>query len=139
MLRWTKMTGEEPTPVDDRRATVLAVDDHSPFLALLHALIGATRGLEVAGTADSGERALELAEELKPDMIVMDVRMPGLSGIEAARRIKGGCTPTVMVLISTTHPNELPAELDGRVADAVLWKSELQPKRLDEIWQRCRP
>jgi DNA-binding NarL/FixJ family response regulator len=127
--------GNEPTPVVNRPVRVLAVDDHPPFRALLHDLVGATRELELVGEAESGERAVELAWELKPDMILMDVRMPGLGGIEAARRIKMSIPATLIVLISTTHPDELRPDLDCDLAGAVLWKCELQPKRLDEIWR----
>ena len=126
--------GSQPTPIDNPRAGVLAVDDDSPFLALLHDLVRATRLLKVIGEAESGERGLELAQKLSPDMIVMDVRMPGLGGIEAARRIKASLPPTAVVLISTTHPDELPRDVEDCGADAVIWKSELQPQLLDEIW-----
>jgi CheY-like chemotaxis protein len=68
----------------------------------------------------------------------MDVRMPGLGGIEAARRIKMSNPATVIVLVSSTHPDELQPSLDRDLADAVLWKRELQPKRLDEIWRKSQ-
>lgn len=131
--------GNEPTtPVDHRRVRVLAVDDHPPFRVLLHDLVRETRHLEVVAEAQCGEQAVELARELRPEMILMDVRMPGLGGLEAARLIKASDSPSLIVLVSTAHPDELPLDLDDTVAEAVIWKSELEPTRLDEIWEQYR-
>ena len=58
------------------------------FLALLRDVVGATGHLEIAGEAQSGEEAVVAAHELRPDMVLMDVRMPGIGGIKAAERIK---------------------------------------------------
>ncbi len=71
-------------------------------------------------------------------MILMDVRMPGIGGIKAAGQIKRQRPGTVIVMVSTTHPSELAAQIDPGVADAVIWKSELEPERLDEVWRRDR-
>ena len=86
------------------------------------------------GEADSGQRAVEIANELQPDVVLMDVHMPGVGGIEAARRIKARWPATLIVLISTTHPDDLPRAVATSGAIAVIWKSELQPKLLDAIW-----
>jgi two-component system, NarL family, invasion response regulator UvrY len=118
------------------RARVLAVDDNEAFLALLHDVVGATAHLAIAGQACSGEHAIAAALQLRPDMVLMDVWMPGLGGIEAAERIKSDRPSTVVVLISTTHPDELPRTT---CAEAVVWKSRLTPKRLDAIWLNARP
>src|SRR3954470_20496803 len=89
------------------RARVLAVDDQPPFLAVLRAVVGATGHLEIAGEARSGEEALVAAQELRPDMVLMDVRMPGIGGLTAAEQITARNPPTLVVLVSTTHPDEL--------------------------------
>jgi two-component system invasion response regulator UvrY len=135
------MSAQARSPVTDSpraRARVLAVDDDSRFLALLSSVLDATGLLQAAGEADSGEHAVEAASKLRPDMILMDVRMPGLGGIEAARRIKAARPSTLVVLISTTRPDELPLETQDSFVDAVVWKSELEPRLLDEIWVRYR-
>ena len=121
-----------------RRARVLAVDDQSPFLAVLGELLCATRELEPVGEAHSGELAIEAVRETEPDIVLMDVWMPGMGGIAAAKEIKAFWPSTLVVLISTTHPDELPHEPDDISADAVLWKSELAPRLLDDIWLRHR-
>lgn len=124
--------------IQTRRARVLAVDDQAPFLAVLHDLVCATRELEAAAEVPSGERAIEAVREIEPDIVLMDVWMSGMGGIAAAREIKAGWPSTLVVLISTTHPEELPLEPDDVCADAVVWKSELDPRVLDDIWRRYR-
>ncbi len=124
--------------VQTRRARVLAVDDQTPFLAVLRDLVCATRELEAVAEAQSGERAIEAVRESEPDIVLMDVWMPGMGGIAAAKEIKAGWPSTLVVLISTTHPDEVPLEPDDVCADAVVWKSELGPRLLDDIWLRHR-
>ena len=97
-----------------RRGRVLAVDDHATFLAVLRDIVAATAELEAVGVAQSGEGAIQAAGELKPDMVLMDVRMPGLGGIAAARQIKACRPSTLMVLISTRVPTSFPATLTTR-------------------------
>jgi DNA-binding NarL/FixJ family response regulator len=129
--------GREPArTVDDARARVLAVDDHVPFLALLRDVIGSTGHLELVGEAQSGEAAVAAARELHPDMVLMDVHMPGLGGLAAAERIKADSPATLVVLISTTHPDELVPLGRRASADAIIWKSRLGPRPLDEIWHK---
>ena len=124
--------------IGHRRARVLAVDDQAPFLAVLREVVRATHELESVGEAESGEAAVEAAHELLPDIVLMDVRMPGLDGIAAAKLIKADRPSTLVVLIAATHPDELGFRLDDTVADAVVWKSELEPRILDQIWLRYK-
>ena len=71
-------------------------------------------------------------------MVLMDVRMPGLGGIAAARQIKASRPSTLIVLISTARPDELPRDAHDTFADAVIWKIELDPRLLDDVWLRYR-
>jgi DNA-binding NarL/FixJ family response regulator len=66
---------------------VLVVDDHPGFREALTAALGLVEGLEVAGAAPDGESAVVAADELRPDVVLMDMSMPGISGIEATVRI----------------------------------------------------
>ena len=66
---------------------ILLVDDHKMFRQGLCSLLEEQSGMEVVGEAEDGARAIQLACELKPDIIVMDVDMPGMNGIDATRRI----------------------------------------------------
>jgi len=115
-------------------AGVLAVDDRSPFRDVLCDLVRAAPSLDLLAAVDSGEAAVEAAIRLGPDMVIMDVVMPGLGGIAAARHIKAERPATVVVLVSTTHPDDLPSEIDDSLADAVVWKARLRPQLLEELW-----
>jgi DNA-binding NarL/FixJ family response regulator len=120
------------------RGCVLAVDDQAFFRTVLRQLVSATSSLVIVGEADSGERAVELVRELQPDLVLMDVRMPGLGGIAATRRIKELRSETVVVLLSTTRPEDLRPEAEECSADEIVWKSDLGPTLLDDIWRRRR-
>jgi DNA-binding NarL/FixJ family response regulator len=124
------------TPATKKLACVLAVDDQASFRRLVRLLVDATASLRVVGEADCGEAAVVLVERLEPDLVLMDVRMPGLGGIQAARRIKELRPSTLVLLVSTTHPDELVGALEESDADRIIWKSELRPQLLDEVWQR---
>ena len=117
-------------------ARVLAVDDHPPFLAVVRELLRATRYLEVAGEAGSGEEAVEIARRLLPDVLLSDVRMPGLGGIAAAKLIKERRPSTLVVLTSTGRRDELPLDGTERFVDAFVRKGDLGPKLLDQLWTR---
>jgi DNA-binding NarL/FixJ family response regulator len=121
------------------RARLLAVDDHAPFLALLREVVRATMHLELVGEAQSGEGAIPAAQELRPDMILMDIDMPGIGGIKAAEQIQADIPSTLMVLISATHPDDLPPRVHGSCAGGIIWKGMLEPKLLDEVWSRHNP
>jgi two-component system, NarL family, invasion response regulator UvrY len=128
----------EPSAVSPVQARVLAVDDQEPFRSLIRRLVEAA-GMDVVAEADSGEGALAAAQELAPDLIVMDVVMPGIGGIDAARQIKLERPATVVVLVSTTHPDDLPPEAAESGADEILWKLQLAPSLLRSIWSRYAP
>ncbi len=81
---------------------VLVVDDHPAFRRALTSALGLVAGLEVAGEAGCGVAALEGAEELDPDVVVMDLSMPDISGIDAMKRIHQR-KPDLPVVILTAH------------------------------------
>jgi DNA-binding NarL/FixJ family response regulator len=104
-----------PAPGHDsngHRVRVLVVDDHQFFRRGLCEIL-AEQGLDVAGEVGSGEEAVELAGRLAPDVVVMDLRLPGISGIEASRRL-AIATPQTRVLVLTISAAE------NDVTDAVL-------------------
>ena len=112
---------------------VLAVDDQPAFRTALRFLVDACRALVFAGEADSGEAAIRRVAELEPDLVLMDVEMPGIGGIAAAREIKRLSRRTVVLLVSATHPDELSPEAAGS-ADGLIWKGDLRPGVLEAIW-----
>ncbi|MGN9763317.1 response regulator [Streptomyces sp. SD31] len=85
---------------------VLLTDDQPLVRHGLRVLIADRPGLEVAGEAANGEEAVRLAEQLAPDVVVMDIRMPGMDGIEATRWITAGSTTPPKVLILTTFDDD---------------------------------
>jgi DNA-binding NarL/FixJ family response regulator len=84
---------------------VLAVDDQRVVREGLALLLSLIPGVEVAGTAADGEEALALAAELKPDVILMDLRMPGIGGAEATRRLRAA-DPSATVIVLTTYADD---------------------------------
>src|SRR5437899_772633 len=81
---------------------ILVVDDHDIIRRGLKELLTARHGWEVCGEAKTGREAVALAEQLKPEIVVMDVSMPDLNGLEAARRISKAL-PKTGILILTMH------------------------------------
>ena len=117
----------------------MVVDDRAAFRSAIRLLLRAARPLELVGEADCGERALAVIDECDPDLVLVDVRMPGMGGLTAARTIKRRRPSTVVVLISAAHPSELPVGVASCGADAVVWKPDLRPGVLDAIWLDHRP
>jgi two-component system, NarL family, response regulator NreC len=84
---------------------LLLVDDHEVIRAGLRMLFSAEEDMEIVGEASNAEEAITAVQKLKPDVVLMDVVMPGLSGIEATRRIREVC-PETNVLALTMHEDE---------------------------------
>ena len=96
---------------------VLTVDDQATFRGVARDLIAATPGFESVGEAASGEEALAAVEALAPQLVLLDVRMPGMDGIEVAQRLRSSHPDTVVVLVSTEERIDLPST-GGRAARA---------------------
>jgi DNA-binding NarL/FixJ family response regulator len=84
---------------------VLIADDHPLFRDGMRGLLGSLADMEVVGEASSGEQAIELARELQPDVILMDIKMPGINGIEATREILHA-SPRIGVLVVTMFEDD---------------------------------
>lgn len=122
----------------EHEVTVLVVDDQPPFRKAARAVVAATPGFEVLDEARSGEDAVEMTERLKPDLVLMDINLGGMSGIEATRRIARSRPSTVIVLISTYQASDLPADATDCGAAAYLNKEDVGPAELRRIWDRAR-
>jgi two-component system, NarL family, invasion response regulator UvrY len=121
--------------VESLPVTVLIADDQAPFRSAARAVVGIAPGFEIVGEAESGEAAVELAEELKPDLVLMDIHLPGISGIEAARRIAGSSPLTVTFLVSSYQADDLPAEARSSGAAAYINKEDFEAQLLSDLWE----
>jgi DNA-binding NarL/FixJ family response regulator len=119
--------------------TVLVVDDQEPFRAAARFVVRATSGLEVVGEAATGEQALDLAAELHPYLVLMDINLPGISGIEATRQMVKGQPNTAVLLMSTYSAEDLPAEARTCGARGYVHKSDLTPDVLLAVVDGTRP
>ena len=88
-----------------REIRLILADDHAVVRSGTRELLEQQPDLKIVGEASDGEEAVQLAEELRPDVLVMDVRMPRLNGIEATRRIKAEY-PEVRILVLTAHDDD---------------------------------
>ncbi|MED0970804.1 hybrid sensor histidine kinase/response regulator transcription factor [Bacillus paramycoides] len=99
------------------------VDDHSFIRESLHTILDGQEDLQVVGMAEDGERALELCERLKPDVVLMDLEMPNLDGIHATKMIKGKWPDIRVLILSTFQNTERAKEIIRNGADGYLLKS----------------
>jgi DNA-binding NarL/FixJ family response regulator len=113
---------------------VLTVDDQAIFLRALRQLVGAAPGFALAGEAQSGEEALERAAQLRPDLVLLDVRMPGMDGVETARRMLASDLHTTVVLFSLEPLLEVKEVLALGVA-AFVSKQDLSLHTLQAVWR----
>lgn len=124
---------EVPVPV-----RVLIVDDQEPFRMAARMVVEATEGFEVVGEADTGERSIEMARELDPDLVLMDVNLPGINGLEATRRILGTSDRVVILLLSTYEEDEYAPRAVECGAAGYIPKSSFGPDRLSDAWAAAR-
>ncbi|MET1038666.1 MAG: response regulator [Aeromicrobium sp.] len=115
---------------------VLVVDDQEPYRCAMQAVVEATAGFVVVGSASSGEESVAMADELRPELVLMDVNLPGIDGIEATRRILAHDTDTVVILLSTYDREDV--DLAGAGASDYVPKADLGPGRLLEVWTSAR-
>jgi CheY-like chemotaxis protein len=109
---------------------VLVVDDQDAYRRAMAAVVAETEGFVVVGSAASGEESLVAAVELEPDLVLMDVNLPGMDGVEAAARLSGG---PVVVLLSTYDEDEF--DSSGCGAAAYVAKAAFSPERLQQVWE----
>jgi DNA-binding NarL/FixJ family response regulator len=114
---------------------VLIVDDQEGFRRAAQSLVSATASFEAVGETASAEEALEAAVQLRPDLVLMDVRMPGLDGFETSRRMRAVLPDAVIVLVSA-DPDPDPDHVEASGAAAFVRKEALNRSKLQALWQQ---
>jgi two-component system invasion response regulator UvrY len=113
---------------------VVTVDDQAVFRSVAREVVEATPGFEPAGEAASGEEAIQLLEAVKPQLVLVDVRMPGMDGVETARRLRAAHPELVIVLISLEDPSSVPSTAADCGAVTFVRKQDFGPRLLRRLW-----
>ena len=122
-----------------RPVPVLIVDDQAFFRSAARAVLAVMPGFAAVGEACSGEEALTRVEEFVPELVLMDIHLPGISGIEATRQIRAAHPEVAVVLLSTYKAEDLPADARNCGALAYLNKEDFEPEVLEQIWDEHEP
>lgn len=115
---------------------VWIVDDRAAFRRIVAATIAASAGFVVAGEAATGEAALELLDPGRAGLVLMDINMPGIGGIEATRRISCAHPGMAVLLMSTYDTSDLPDEVSRCGAAGYVHKEALSPDLIATVWRR---
>ncbi len=114
---------------------VLIVDDQEPFRMAARMVVDITDGFEVVGESETGEDSVVDARSLKPDLVLMDVNLPGINGLEATRQILAEPDPPVVVVLSTYEPEEYAPQAAEAGAAAYIPKAVFDPDALSSAWE----
>ncbi|MGK2949416.1 MAG: response regulator [Acidimicrobiales bacterium] len=117
--------------------SVLVVDDQLPFRLAARAVLKRADGFELVGEAADGDEAVERTQELQPSLVLMDINMPTMNGIEATRRILAAQPDTIVFLCSTYQRADLPPEAESSGFAAYVNKEELAAGLLRQLWDDC--
>lgn len=112
---------------------VLVVDDQAPFRAIARQVVDLTPGFAVVGEAETGEDAVRLAGELAPRVVLMDMNLPGINGVEATRQILAADPSVRVVLLSTYRESDLPADALSCGARRYVHKEDFEPGVLLDV------
>ena len=127
----TDQTSAETTET----VTVMIVDDQPPFRAAARAVIDRVAGFELVAEVASGEEAVETSVDMAPRLVLMDINMGALDGIEATRIITGDNPAIKVILVSTYGLDDLPAGARTSGAIAYVNKDELSPRVIRRLWE----
>ncbi|MEO7061031.1 MAG: response regulator transcription factor [Lapillicoccus sp.] len=118
---------------------ILLVDDQAAYLRAMSSVVEETPGFVVVGEALSGEEAIAVATLVAPDLVLMDVNLPGIDGLEATRLLRAGECPPVVVLLSTYDEDAGDQFVAESGAAAYVIKSAIGPDRLRVVWRAAVP
>jgi DNA-binding NarL/FixJ family response regulator len=113
---------------------VLIVDDQEPFRSAARLVVELTDGFEVVGEAETGEDGVTMAAQLRPDLVLMDVNLPGIDGLDATRRIMAAPDAPIVLLLSTYEEAEYAPRAAECGAATYIPKASFAPDRLEAAW-----
>jgi DNA-binding NarL/FixJ family response regulator len=113
---------------------VLIVDDQTAFRVAAREVVTVTEGFEVVGEAETGEDSVLAARRLHPDLVLMDVNLPGIDGLEASRQIKADQDKVIVLLLSTYEREDFATELADSGASAFIPKAAFGSDTLSDAW-----
>ena len=128
------VTDDDEVSTMTRTVRVLIVDDQEPFRSAAKMVVELTDGFEVAGEAGSGEDGVAMFNDLAPDLVLMDIKMPGMDGLEATRQIMDGDPNARVVVLSTYEADEFQERAIEVGAIAFISKSDFGPDALAGVW-----
>jgi two-component system, NarL family, invasion response regulator UvrY len=117
------------------RVTVMIVDDQPPFRAAARAVVTRVAGFELVAEVASGEEAVETSAAVAPQLVLMDINMGELDGIEATRLITDADPTVKVILVSTYALDDLPPGARTSGAVAYVNKDELSPRVIRRLWE----
>ena len=121
--------------VANERVRVWVVDDQASFRLATAAAVAATEDFTMAGNCETGESAIELIPHGSAGIVLMDINMPGMGGIEATRRLRAAHPELIVLLTSTYDVEDLSPEVASCGAAAYLHKEHLTPDLLTRLWK----
>jgi two-component system invasion response regulator UvrY len=136
-MRHALLDREDASPRDGI-VGVLAVDDDPGFLRLARTVVRAAAGFDLLGVASSGEGGIRQVAVLRPQLVLMDVRMPGIGGLEAARRITHTDDSDIAVILLSADPFTVSSKSVPPRTIGVMGKERLSPRSLRALWDEWR-
>lgn len=121
--------------VPDVQVNILLVDDQEPFRVAARAVLSRLPGFDVAAEAESGEEAIALINKQPFDLVLMDINMGAVNGLEATRQIVAARPETTVMLMSTYPLEDLPPRARTCGAVAYINKDELSPRQVRRLWE----
>jgi two-component system, NarL family, invasion response regulator UvrY len=118
---------------------VVVVDDQAPFRLAAKAVLRRLDGFELAGEASSGSEAIELVDSLRPALVLIDIHMPDMNGIETTRRILAAHPDVVVFLCSSYDVADLPPDAADSGASGYLNKERFGVDTLRRLWAKRTP
>jgi DNA-binding NarL/FixJ family response regulator len=131
------MLTKEAVIADTATVGVLIVDDQAPFRDVARTVVALSPGFDVVAEAASGEDAVATAAERRPDLVLMDINLPGINGVEATRQILAARPETTVILLSTYTEADLPNDARTCGAKRYVHKEDFSPAVLRETWEEA--